>query len=116
MSRPVVPSKRSADTQEAAWVADEDRFVLKQARKKAVIRAKAGRAQPIDLLAVTLAVIDPEKNPVDDELEDADLDLVEPESLFESLRNDELIELEKGVDTYLTLESSRSNRDYWMVC
>ncbi|KAK5165862.1 uncharacterized protein LTR77_008785 [Saxophila tyrrhenica] len=115
MSRPTVPSKRPADAQEAAWVADEDRFVLQQAKKKAALRAKGGRATPIDWLAVTLAVIDPENNPLDDELEDADLEVIDPEGVFEGLDDGELAELEKGIDTYLALESSRSNRDYWMM-
>lgn len=116
MSRSTVPSKRPADTQEAAWIADEDRFVLQQAKKKASIRVKGGRAQPIDWLAVTLAVIDPEKNPLDDELEDVDLDIVDPESIFDGSDDAQLAELEKGIDTYLALESSRSNQEYWNVC
>ena len=115
MSRSTVPSKRSADAQEAAWIADEDRFVLQQAKKKATIRVKGGRAQPIDQLAVTLAVIDPDRNPLDDEVDEADLDLVDPESVFEGLDDSQLSELEKGIDTYITLESSRSNLDYWNV-
>ncbi len=115
MSRPTIPSKRPADAQEAAWIADEDRFVLRQAKKKAAIRVKGGRAQPIDWLAVTLAVIDPERNPLDDELEDADLDILDPESVFEDLDDRQLLELEKGIDTYLALEMSRSNQEYWNV-
>ncbi|KAM0706592.1 hypothetical protein Q7P35_005919 [Cladosporium inversicolor] len=112
--RPTIPAKRPvAEAQEAAWVADEDRFVLQQAKKKAAIRAKSGRAQPIDWLAVTLALVDPEGNPLDDELEDGDVDLLDPESVFEGLDQEQLTELEKGIDTYIMLEGSRSNRDYW---
>jgi len=110
--------KRPAnDAQEAAWIADEDRFVLQQAKKKALLRVKGGRAQPIDWLAVTLAVTDPERN--EDVLEDGEeeeLELKEPESLFESLAGEkELAELEKGIDGYLGLESSRKNREFWEV-
>ena len=115
MSRSTIPSKRSADTQEAAWIADEDRFVLQQAKKKAAIRVKSGRAQPLDWLAVTLAVIDPERNTLDDELEDADVEITDPQSIYEDLDIMQLAELEKGIDTYLALESSRSNLDYWNV-
>ena len=115
MSRSTIPSKRPADTQEAAWIADEDRFVLQQAKKKAALRVKGGRAQPIDWLAVTLAVIDPAKNPLDDDLEDIDLDIVDPEAVFEGLDDIQLGELEKAIGTYLALESSRSNVDYWNV-
>jgi hypothetical protein len=114
--RPTIPAKRPvAEEQEAAWVADEDRFVLQQAKKKAAIRAKSGRAQPIDWLAVTLALVDPEGNPLDGELEDGDVDSLDPESVFEGLDQEQLTELEKGIDTYITLEGSRSNRDYWNV-
>ncbi|KAF7191108.1 hypothetical protein HII31_07623 [Pseudocercospora fuligena] len=113
MSRSTVPSKRSADAQEAAWVADEDRFVLQQAKKKAAIRVKGGRAQPVDWLAVTLAVIDPERNPLDDEIDADDLDLSAPETVFEGLDDAQLAELGKAIDTYLTLESSKSNHEYW---
>lgn len=115
MSRSTIPAKRSADTQEAAWVAEEDRFVLQQAKKKAAIRFKAGRAQPIDLLAVTLVALDPAKNPLDDDLEDADLAILDPEAVFDSLNDAQLSELERGIDTYVALESSRSNQEYWGV-
>lgn len=112
----MVPAKRpAAEAQEAAWVADEDRFVLQQTKKKAAIRAKSGRAQPIDWLAVTLALVDPEGNPLDDELEDGDVDSLDPEGVFEGLDQEQLTELEKGVDGYITLEGSRSNLDYWNV-
>lgn len=113
--RQTIPSKRGADTQEAAWVADEDRFVLQQAKKKAAIRVKGGRAQPIDWLAVTLDLVDPARNPLDDEVDVAELDLVDPESVFEGLDDAQLVDLEKGIDTYLALEMSRSNQEYWTV-
>jgi len=116
MSRSAIPNKRPAEAQEAAWIADEDRFVLQQARKKAAIRVQGGRAQPIDWLAVTLAVIDPDRNPLDDEADVEDLDLVEPESVFEGLNDTQMAELEKGIDSYVGLESSRSNLEYWKVC
>lgn len=113
MSRPNIPSKRSADAQEDAWVASEDRFVLQQAKKKAAIRVKGGRAQPVDWLAVTLVFIDPEHNVLDDDVEETELDLVDPEGVFEGLDDAQLADLEKCIDTYLALESSRSNLEYW---
>jgi hypothetical protein len=48
-------------------------------------------------------------------LEDADLDILDPESVFEDLDSGQLMELEKGIDTYLALEMSRSNQEYWNV-
>ncbi|KAF2748434.1 hypothetical protein M011DRAFT_400429 [Sporormia fimetaria CBS 119925] len=127
--QPSVPGKRSADSrphdrpskrsttsntaQEEAWVADEDRFVLEQAKKRAALRVKGGRAKPIDWLAVTLRFVDPTRNLLDDEVDDHDLDVVDPNGVFEGLGEEELSELEKDIDHYLTLETNRGNRDYW---
>ena len=97
------------------WVSQEDVFVLRQAKKKAEIRVKEGRAKPIDWLTMTLRVIDPTRNPLDDEIADEDLDLVDPEGIFEGLSPDELGNLEKDIDTFLKLETNANNRDYWEV-
>lgn len=110
------PRKRPAESQEEAWVADEDRFVLQQAKKKAKIRAHAGRAQPIDLLAVTLRTLDPTPDDQEDDVNDGEPMLVDPEGVFESMDESQLRELEKGIDTYLALEKSRFNKDFWNVC
>lgn len=114
--RSSIPAKRpAAEAQEAAWVADEDRFVLQQAKKKAAIRAKSGRAQPIDWLAVTQTLIDPDRDPRDDEIEDEELELVAPEAVFEGLSEEELRDLEKAIGTYETLERGRKGVEYWGV-
>ena len=97
------------------WVSQEDVFVLRQAKKKAEIRVKEGRAKPIDWLTMTLRVIDPTRNPLDDEIADEDLDLVDPEGIFEGLSPDELGDLGKDIDTFLKLETNANNRDYWEV-
>jgi hypothetical protein len=116
MSRSI-PSTRPAasDAAEERWIADEDRFALQQDKKRAAIRVKNGRAQAIDWFAVTLAVIDPEHNPLDDEVDIDEIDLRAPESVFEGLDDAGLGELEKKIDSYLVLEQSRSNREYWTV-
>ncbi|KAH9838176.1 cactin [Teratosphaeria destructans] len=107
-------SKRPAlDAAEEKWVADEDHFALQQDKKRAAIRVKNGRAQPIDWFAVTLAVIDKDHNPLDDEVDVDEIDLKEPESVFDALDDKALGELEKKIDSYLVLESGRSNREYW---
>jgi len=113
--RSTIPAKRSADAAEEAWVADEDRFVLQQSKKRAALRVKGGRAKPIDWLAVTLRFIDPTKNLLDDEVEDDELEIVDPEGVFEGLDERELKELERDVDEFLVLETNRHNRDYWNV-
>ena len=109
-------AKRSTNAAEEAWVADEDRFVLQQAKKKAALRVKGGRARPIDWLAVTLRFIDPtEKSILDEEVEDHELDIVDPEGVLEGLASDDLSALENEIENYLALETNRSNRDYWSV-
>ncbi|KAE8145584.1 mid region of cactin-domain-containing protein [Aspergillus avenaceus] len=101
------------DEQVREWVAQEDIFVLKQAKKKAEIRVKEGRAKPIDWLTVTLRFIDPTRNPLDDEIADSDLDIVDPDGVFEGLSQSQLLDLEKDIDTFLSLEANSQNREYW---
>ena len=95
------------------WVAQEDEFVLKQSKKKAAIRAKDGRAKPIDFLAILLRIIDPTTDLLDNEINDDDLDFVEPEAVFKGLDDSALTELEKDISTYLSLEKNRRNKDFW---
>ncbi|KAF2029476.1 hypothetical protein EK21DRAFT_67606 [Setomelanomma holmii] len=111
--RPAKKSANTANAAEDAWVADEDRFVLAQAKKKAALRVKGGRAKPIDWLAVTLRFVDPTKAILDDEVEDHELEVVDPEGVLEGLDAQDLQDLEQEIDNYLTLEPNRSNRDYW---
>jgi hypothetical protein len=119
-SRDMKEQSRLNQLQEAEqmreWVAQEDNFVLKQAKKKAEIRVKEGRPKPIDWLTVTLRVIDPTRDPLDDEIADADLDLIHPDGVFEGLSQTELLDLEKDIDTFLKLETNSQNQDFWKVC
>ena len=108
-----IPRKRAADSQEDAWVAEEDQFVLRQAKKRAAIRVRGARAKPIDWLAVTLQAIDPAMRSFDDEDQTDNLDIVDPEGVFESLDEQQLKELDKDIDTYIALETDRSNREFW---
>lgn len=103
------------DQQEREWVAQEDVFVLKQAKKKAEIRVKEGRAKPIDWLTVTLRIIDPTRDPLDDEIADSDLDVVDPDGVFEGLSQTQLQDLEKDIDTFVNLETNAKNREFWQV-
>lgn len=115
--KPTIPSKRRADAEEEAWIAEEDNFVLRQAKKKARLRVKGARAKPIDWLAVTLTAIDTTPtDSLDNDDEEADLEIPDPEGVFENLEEEELVELEKDIESYLALEKSRSNKDFWEVC
>ena len=97
------------------WVSKEDDFVLQQSKKKAHIRVKEGRAGAIDWLAVTLGVIDPTKDPLEDDEIEADIEVVDPSGIFQGLALPQLQGLEKEIDIYNTLESNWSNRRYWTV-
>ncbi len=97
------------------WVSQEDNFVLKQSKKKAQIRVREERAKPIDWLAVTLSVIDPTRDPLEDDGIESDVDIVDPAGIFEGMSYSQLHELGKEIDAYLILESNRNNRDYWSV-
>lgn len=101
------------DEQTRKWVSEEDAFVLKQAKKKAVIRVREGRPKPIDWLAVILRVIDPDRDLLDDDEEDVQMDVVDPEGVFEGLTDPQFAELEDDITSYLTLETNKNNQDYW---
>ncbi|KAL8692559.1 MAG: hypothetical protein Q9218_002452 [Villophora microphyllina] len=95
------------------WVSKEDEFVLKQSKKKAHIRVKEGRAKSIDWLAVTLDIIDPTKDLLEDDGADVDVDVVDPAGVFEGLGLSQLQELGTEIQSYLTLETNPQNRRYW---
>lgn len=101
------------DEQTKRWVSQEDSFVLKQAKKKADIRVREGRAKPIDWLAVILRVIDPDRDLLDDDEEEGQVDVVDPEGVFEGLNEPQLAELEGEIKSYLALETNKKNQDYW---
>lgn len=101
------------DEQTRQWVAQEDSFVLKQAKKKAHIRVKEGRAKPIDWLAVILRVIDQDRDLLDDDEEEVQTDVVDPEGVFEGLDDAQLAALDTEIQSYLTLEKDQKNQDYW---
>ena len=103
------------DERSREWVAQEDDFVLQQAKKKAVIRVKDRRAKPIDWLAVALRVIDTTGSPLDDEDDTSCIDIVDPERVLDGLSENQLLELEKDIDTFLHLEKDIQNKDYWRV-
>lgn len=101
------------DEQARKFVADEDKFVLKQSKKKADIRVREGRAKPVDLLAFNLRYIDSEQD-VFDELDiDPEIHVPAPVDVVESLDTARLEELEGEIASYHTLETNSRNREYW---
>ena len=104
---------QTQDEQARAFVADEDKFVLKQSKKKADIRVREGRAKPIDYLAFNLKFIDPDRDVFDEDEGDADIEISSPVQIVQSLDAAGLRELEGDIESYHVLESNRRNREYW---
>ena len=98
------------------WVSKEDEFVLKQSKKKARIRVKDGRAKVVDWLAVTLSVLEPVNDELEDDGTESEIDVVDPTALIEGLGQPQLQALLRDIDAYLALETAGANRRYWTVC
>jgi Conserved mid region of cactin len=103
------------DERSREWIAQEDDFVLKQAKKKAEIRVKDGRAKAIDWLTVLLRNIYPTRNLLDDEYDTSTIELIDPDKLLDGLSEEQSLDLEKDLDTFLHLEKNAQNKDYWRV-
>lgn len=101
------------DQQSEQFVADEDKFVLKQAKKKADIRVREQRAKPIDYLAFNLRFIDPDRDVFDDDEADVEIKVPSPEAVLRGLDEAQLRELEEDIRSYHTLETNWRNREYW---
>lgn len=113
-SRPQNKTKyMTEDEQSRQFVADEDKFVLRQSKKKADIRLRERRAKPIDYLAFNLRFIDPEKDVYDDDAADAHIKVPTPVDIITGLEASRLTELESDISSYLVLETRSRNRDYW---
>ncbi|PNY24353.1 Uncharacterized protein TCAP_05715 [Tolypocladium capitatum] len=104
----------SSDEQSRQFVADEDKFVLKQSKKKADIRVREGRAKPVDHLAFGLRYLDPDRDVFDDNDVDIDIELNAPATVVEALGTAaQLVELDSDIGSYLTLETDATNKQYW---
>ncbi|GKT42891.1 uncharacterized protein ColSpa_03072 [Colletotrichum spaethianum] len=106
-------SYMTQDEQSRQFVADEDKFVLKQAKKKADIRVREGRAKPIDLLAFNLRFIDSDRDVFDDDDADLHINVPSPEDVLQGLDESQLQDLDSDITSYHTLEQNDRNRAYW---
>ncbi|KAI1121291.1 mid region of cactin-domain-containing protein [Nemania abortiva] len=103
----------SQDEQSLRFVAEEDKFVLKQSKKKADIRVREGRAKPIDLLAFNLRYVDSDRDVFDDNDADVHVSVPEPTAVIEALNESGASELDAEITSYHTLETNARNREYW---
>lgn len=103
----------SQDEQSQRFVADEDKFVLKQSKKKADIRVREGRAKPIDLLAFNLRYLDSDRDVFDENDTDVHINVPAPTAVIEGLDESGAAELDAEITSYHTLETNARNREYW---
>jgi Conserved mid region of cactin len=67
------------------WLAKEDDFMLIQAKKRAVIRVREGRAKPIDAFVINLKLIEEDERPRvlgDDEIDEGPAFITEPDDVI----------------------------------
>ncbi|OZJ04826.1 hypothetical protein BZG36_02347 [Bifiguratus adelaidae] len=93
------------------WYAREEEFHLEQAKRRAEIRIKEGRAKPIDVLAMNLRLAN-EPDKVEEDV-DIEVDLEEPYTIFDNLTLEEMEELHKDINMYLALEKSPESVEFW---
>ena len=91
--------RMSEEQQHEEWEKSADKFHLEQARVRAKIRIREGRAKPIDILA---------KNLHEDDL---DVEMTEPYKLFRGLQITALEELQKDISAHQGLDTS--NAIFW---
>ena len=58
-------------------------------------------------------MVDDTRDPLDDDIDETDLDFVDPDSILDVLSETQLDDLRKDIETFEKLEKSRANRDYW---
>ncbi|KAI7904738.1 mid region of cactin-domain-containing protein [Cokeromyces recurvatus] len=93
------------------WEAKEEEFHLEQAKQRAAIRIRDGRAKPIDILAMNLRLAN-EPDKVEDEV-DLEIDLDEPYTIFENLSYEDTKELHEDIQMHLALEKNPQSLEFW---
>ncbi|KAJ3045854.1 hypothetical protein HDV00_006118 [Rhizophlyctis rosea] len=106
--------QREADRQALGdWEQRESDFHLEQAKTRAQIRIKEGRAKPIDILAMNLSLASDTKIAEEFDALGLEMDMDEPYLIFQNLSHSEVEELHKDIQLYLSLEKNETNRKFW---
>ncbi|KAL9551924.1 hypothetical protein MBANPS3_004032 [Mucor bainieri] len=93
------------------WEAKEEEFHLEQAKQRAAIRIRDGRAKPIDILAMNLRLAN-EPDKVEEDV-DLEIDLDEPYTIFDNLSLADTDELHKDIQMHLALEKNPKTLEFW---
>ncbi|KAH8174582.1 conserved mid region of cactin domain-containing protein [Sarocladium implicatum] len=101
------------DEQSRQFIADEDKFVLQQSKKKADIRVREARAKPIDYLVYHLRHIDPDRDILEDDDQSPDISVPDPITVVEGLSLSDIHEVEADITSYHTLETNSRFKGYW---
>ncbi|KAI8804018.1 mid region of cactin-domain-containing protein [Cladochytrium replicatum] len=95
------------------WEERESDFHLQQAKKRAQIRIKEGRAKPIDILAMSVSLWTDSSVAEEFDALGMDFDFEEPYTIFRNLSSSEIEELHRDIKMYLSLEKDEINRQFW---
>nr|KAJ3420997.1 hypothetical protein HK105_004747 [Polyrhizophydium stewartii] len=106
--------QREQDAQAVGeWIAKEDDFHLEQAKIRAQIRVKEGRAKPIDVLAINLSLGTDSQLASEFDALGLEMDINEPYLIFKNLSLKETEELHRDIQLYTSLEKDPSNKHFW---
>lgn len=98
------------------WETKEVEFHLEQAKRRAQIRIKEGRAKPIDVLAMNLSLAT--DSGIADEFDamGLEMEMEEPYTIFrQGLQLEDIEELHRDIRMYLELEKDEMNIEFWKV-
>lgn len=99
------------DAASAEWIAQEDAFMLQQAKTRAAIRQRERRAKPIDIAVLNLLCSDPAGADAADE--ELDQELGAPYDVLQTLLPSELDELYDDASAFARLERDPRAMSYW---
>ena len=99
------------DAASAEWIAQEDAFMLQQAKTRAAIRQRERRAKPIDIAVLNLLWSDPAGADAADE--ELDQELGAPYDVLQTLLPSELDELYDDASAFARLERDPRAMSYW---
>ncbi|TPX31913.1 hypothetical protein SmJEL517_g04859 [Synchytrium microbalum] len=97
------------------WEEREKDFHLSQAKTRAQIRIKEGRAKPIDVLAMNISLASDSEIAEEFDALGLEPDADEPYKIFDNLNKKEVEDLHTDIQLYLELEKNAENQAFWQA-